>query len=125
VPVGQIVDAGAAGVSLDVGLVRTTVYDATAAALDAGRELWLGVVPAVATVPPPTDRQLVEAVQRFADVIGVDPVELDGRLVLTPSCGLAGASPEWSRHALQLARATASALSGTSVEPTVGDGDPS
>jgi hypothetical protein len=34
-------------------------------------------------------------------MLGLDP---GPRLVVTPSCGLAGASPQWARTALGLAR---------------------
>jgi methionine synthase II (cobalamin-independent) len=112
VPVAQVIDAGAAGISFDLGLVRDAVYDDIAAMLEGGGELWLGVVPAVDSVPVQTDRQLVETVQRRADEVGFDPAVLDDRLVVTPACGLAGASSQWARRALRLARSVSSALSG-------------
>ena len=34
---------------------------------------------------------------RWLDMLGLDPAEVADRLVLTPSCGLAGASPRWAR----------------------------
>jgi hypothetical protein len=36
-------------------------------------------------------------------------------LVVTPACGLAGASPQWARRALRLARSVSSALRGESA----------
>jgi methionine synthase II (cobalamin-independent) len=115
VPLAQVIDAGAAGVSFDLGLVRESVYDDIASMLEGGGELWLGVIPALDSVPVPTDRQLVETVQRRAEDVGFDPAALDDRLVVTPACGLAGASPQWARRALRLARSVSSALRGESA----------
>jgi hypothetical protein len=43
-------------------------------------------------------------------MVGLDPAEVRERLVITPACGLAGASPAWTRHALGLVRAVAGNL---------------
>jgi hypothetical protein len=75
-------------------------------------DLWPGAVP---TAEPPaslSERDLVEQVQRFFDALGVDAEEDSGRLVVTPTCGLADASPAWAREALRLSRAVAAALGG-------------
>lgn len=100
------------GVSLDAGLVTAGEYDDVAEWVEGDRRLWLGIVPAADPVAePPTDADVVRRVQRwwsalgYTDVAGLPPV------TLTPSCGLAGASPEWSRQALALVRAAAVALS--------------
>ena len=41
--------------------------------------------------------QVTESVLRWLDMLGLDLDELGDRLVLTPACGLAGASPAWAR----------------------------
>ena len=48
------------------------------------------------------------------DVLGLDVDAVSDLLVLTPSCGLAGASPAWAREATELCRSVASSLSTTS-----------
>jgi len=40
-------------------------------------------------------------------MVGLEPTD---RLVVTPSCGLAGASPAWARAALVLSRKAAANL---------------
>jgi hypothetical protein len=60
----------------------------------------------------PSDAVLTERVLRWLDMLGLDPALVGERLVITPSCGLAGASADWSRAALRLARTTAANLSG-------------
>ena len=45
-------------------------------------------------------------------MLGLDLEVVTERLVITPSCGLAGASPTWARRATELCREVASNLSG-------------
>ena len=42
-------------------------------------------------------------------MLGLDPDTASERLVITPTCGLAGASPGWARRATELCRAVARA----------------
>jgi methionine synthase II (cobalamin-independent) len=109
-PIALLRGAGARGISIDLAVLGAAAYDDLGAALDAGDRVLLGVVPA--TDPPrvPTDRQVVERVLRLLDMLGFDPEEVAGRLVLTPACGLAGATPSYAREALALVRASASRL---------------
>jgi len=62
-------------------------------------------------VTAPTDGEVTEAVLRWSDMLGLDVAELGDRLVLTPSCGLAGASPAWAKQSLGLLREAAGHLS--------------
>jgi methionine synthase II (cobalamin-independent) len=55
-------------------------------------------------------RSVVDRVLRFLDMLGLDPDEVGDQLVLTPACGLAGASASYAREALALLRAGASLL---------------
>jgi hypothetical protein len=43
-------------------------------------------------------------------MLGLDPDQLGDRLVLTPACGLAGATPDWARTALELVHKAAGNL---------------
>jgi hypothetical protein len=49
-------------------------------------------------------------VLRWIEMLGLDPDQVGDRLVLTPTCGLAGASPTWTRTALELVRKAAANL---------------
>jgi hypothetical protein len=53
----------------------------------------------------------VERVLRWLDVVGLDPAEHLDRLVVSPTCGLAGADGAWARSAVDLARSVAVGLS--------------
>ena len=67
-----------------------------------GRRVALGILPTTRPADVPTDTVLTERVLRWLDMLGLDPDEVTGRLVVTPACGLAGASYDWARQALQL-----------------------
>jgi methionine synthase II (cobalamin-independent) len=112
VPIGLLRGAGARGVSVDLDVLEAAAYDELGAALDAGDRIFLGLVPTVEPARRSTDQQVVDRVLRLLDMLGFDPEEVVGQLVLTPSCGLAGASPGYAREALALNRASASRLNG-------------
>ena len=109
VPVGLLTGAGAAGVSVDLTLLALGAYDAVADLLEAGAPVHVGVVP---TLRPdgPAPRGQAERVLRFLDMLGLDPDGVGSSLVVTPTCGLAGADAGWAREALALARRTAADL---------------
>lgn len=110
VPVRLLLGAGAAGVSVDLAVLAAEVYDDLGAALDEGDRLFLGVVPATDPGHSQEERSVVDRVLRFLDMLGLDPDEVGDQLVLTPACGLAGASASYAREALALLRAGASLL---------------
>jgi methionine synthase II (cobalamin-independent) len=108
--------AGARGLSADLAVRGADDLDALAEALDAGERVALGVVPAVEPAAPPTEKSLTESVLRTLDVLGLDPEGVSALLVLTPSCGLAGASPAWARRATDLCRTVAQELTSTTAD---------
>ncbi|MDQ3481212.1 MAG: methionine synthase, partial [Actinomycetota bacterium] len=61
-------------------------------------------VPSVEPGQRPTDQAPTDQVLRLLDMLGFDPSTAGANLVVTPSCGLAGASASWSRQALALSR---------------------
>jgi methionine synthase II (cobalamin-independent) len=111
VPIALLRGAGARAVSVDLAVLEAAGYDELGAAIDAGERVFLGVVPATAPARAQTDTQVVEKVLRLLDMLGFDPEEVVGQLVLTPGCGLAGATPAYAREALTLVWVSASRLS--------------
>ncbi len=113
VPVRLVVDAGAAGVSIDVERLGQPSYDAIGETLSAGGELWLGVLPTAADPErPPSEQELVTRVLRLVDQLGFDLGQVADQLVITPTCGLARASPTSARGALAACRTVAAAVAG-------------
>ncbi len=103
-PVAGLVRGGVSGLSLDLTVLAREVDDELGEAVDGGVALLAGVVPAV----PGAGRRLsdaagtVEPVRRVWRRLGL-PAESLRRVVITPTCGLAGASPDHARAALRLA----------------------
>ena len=109
VPIALLRRAGAGGVSVDLSVLAASAYEELATALDDGARVLLGVVPSTGSVTPTTKGPL-ERVLRLLDMLGFDPDEVSGKLVLTPACGLAGASAAYARGALDAVRAAAAEL---------------
>lgn len=89
--------AGAAGLSFDLGLVQD--LDAVGEAVDAGVHLLAGVVAGTDTTLPPV-KATASRVQGWWRELGFAAEQLPGAVTLTPSCGLAGASPTYARAAM-------------------------
>ncbi|MFC1441107.1 methionine synthase [Streptacidiphilus sp. N1-10] len=91
--------AGAAAVSLDMALLTERDDDGIGEAVEGGTLLFAGVVPSVEPgLSDPADS--VSGVRTLWRRLGLDPALLAQRVVVTPSCGLAGASPAYARRAL-------------------------
>lgn len=112
VPVALLAGAGFTAVSFDVGLAEPD--DSWSEAFEAGTDLWPGVVPS--TDAKVTDAELGRRVEGFFSRLGFDEDAYASRTVVTPTCGLAGASPAWARRALSLAQGAAGAASHSGEE---------
>jgi methionine synthase II (cobalamin-independent) len=99
--------AGADGVSFDLGLVQD--LDAIGEAVDAGVRLLVGVVPGTDTTLP-APRTTASRVQAWWRELGFPVERLPDAVTLTPSCGLAGASPSYARAAMAHVREAAKYL---------------
>jgi Cobalamin-independent synthase, Catalytic domain len=102
-PVDLCVRAGAAGLSIDFGLVDAFAEKHLGEAIESGTRLLAGVVPSTdADLSAPTDT--VDQVRRWWRRLGFPPDTLAESVILTPTCGLAGASPAYARAALEHCR---------------------
>ena len=110
-PLDLLRGAGAEGLSVDLAQLSARDLDELAGALEAGQRVALGVVPATDPLEGvPNEGQVTEGVLRWAEMLGLDLDRVGDRLVLTPACGLAGASLAWARTALDLVRKAAANL---------------
>ncbi|MEV6790596.1 methionine synthase [Streptomyces sp. NPDC051320] len=99
VPFALLRRAGAAGVSFDFGLLTERDEEGIGEAVEGGTQLFAGVVPGTDTaLSDPAGS--VMGVRTLWRRLGLKPETLAESLVLTPSCGLAGASPAYARAAL-------------------------
>jgi hypothetical protein len=109
VPYGLLRRAGATAISLDAGLVPKRDDDAIGEAIEAGVGLFLGVVPGVDRELPDL-KATAEPVRELWRRLGFSPERLAEQVLLTPACGLAGASPGYVRTALARCREAARML---------------
>ncbi|MEU7599525.1 methionine synthase [Streptomyces sp. NPDC040724] len=110
VPFGLLRRAGATGVSFDFSLLTEREDDAIGEAVEGGVKLFAGVVPG--TDGPLSDPAgSVMGVRKLWRRLGLAPGTLAESVVVTPSCGLAGASPAYARavqaHCVRAARSLA------------------
>jgi len=108
VPIGLLRDAGADGLALDAAELDSTRLDALGEAIDAGVAILLGVVPS--RDAEVSVAGVAERVERVWNALGFDRAQLSTAIVLTPSCGLAGATPAYARQALGVLREVSSRL---------------
>jgi hypothetical protein len=115
-PVDLVFAAGADGVALPLAGLVPADWEQLAAAVEAGRQVWAGVVPtADPTVSPPQVSRLVEAVMRPWRGLGLPARQL-AALRLTPATGLAGYAPSSARTVLSRLTDTARALNDVMAE---------
>ncbi|MEU8422062.1 methionine synthase [Micromonospora sp. NPDC048835] len=104
VPLELIRSTGAVAVALDLDLV--TKLDPLGEAIDAGLGVLAGAAP---TRPPsaggaPTSAQIADRVRQVWDRLGFSRRQLAEQVVVTPACGLAGATPQYARAVLAACR---------------------
>ena len=83
-------------ITVDVGSLQAADLDAIGEFVESGRVVMLGAVPSSAPARRPAVEEVATSVVSLTDRIG-----------FVPSCGLAGATPEWARSAIVLARRVA------------------
>ncbi|GBE66333.1 hypothetical protein MFM001_27950 [Mycobacterium sp. MFM001] len=97
-------------VSVDVTTLQAADLDGVAEFVDSGRTVVLGAVAATAPPRRPSAEEVAKAAVAVVDRLGFSRAALRDRIGITPACGLAGATPEWARTAIELARKAADAF---------------
>jgi hypothetical protein len=99
VPFALLRRAGAAAVSFDAALLTERDDEVIGESVEGGMKLFAGVVPG--TDGPLSDPAgSVGGVRTLWRRLGLHPGLLAKSVVITPACGLAGASPHYARQAL-------------------------
>ncbi|GGS52452.1 methionine synthase [Actinokineospora fastidiosa] len=113
-PISLLRSAGADAIAFDATLAMdAAALDEIGEAWEDGTVLFLGVIPGVEPAQAPTLRAAADPALRLVDRLGFPRTILAERAVPTPSCGLAGATPDWARRAMTLVRDVGKAF----VEP--------
>jgi methionine synthase II (cobalamin-independent) len=105
VPFGIIMTARPDAIAFDLSLLRREDGDRVAEAVEAGRGILAGAVPAAGDRSEPADT--ARRVLRFWHRLGMAPQRCAEQVVITPSCGLAGASPRQAKDVLAHCREAA------------------
>lgn len=110
-PLRLLADLDAAAISVDATRPAVSGRTAVPAALDRLGEIWdagtpllLGLVPATGLGDRVTATDLARRAFDLADRLGFARARLAGLAVPTPTCGLAGATPDGARRAMALCR---------------------
>ncbi len=109
-PWKMLQDSRFSAVSVDASTLAAADLDGVAAFVESGRAVMLGVVPGSAPQRRPSVGEAAGALVAVTDRLGFGRSALRDRIGVTPACGLAGATPEWARTAIELARKTAEAF---------------
>ncbi len=104
-PVDLLCGAGVDFVGVDLTFAQDSALDdALGSALDSGIALLAGCVPAT-DVDRLTEAQASAPLRDLLHRVGLDDHRWLDLVSVTPTCGLAGASPQWARSALAACRA--------------------
>ncbi|MCD0448285.1 methionine synthase [Actinocorallia sp. API 0066] len=112
VPFGVLLGAGARALSFEIAAVPPRDDDVLGEAIESGIGFLFGVVPGVdARLPEPA--RSVQPVRDLWRRLGFPPGDITRQVVVTPACGMAGASSRYVRQALAHCRKAAVSLADT------------
>lgn len=97
-------------VSFDLSTLTADELDGVGEYVESGRTAMLGVVPVAAPQRRPSAEQVAQSVVGVTDRLGFPRAVLPDRIGVTPSCGLAGATAQWARAAVELIQNAADAI---------------
>jgi methionine synthase II (cobalamin-independent) len=97
-PLQIVRDARAAAVALDLTLLKD--LDPLGEAIEGGLGIFAGAVASTGTTPPDS-KKIAERVRTLWQRLGFPAARLPEQVVITPACGLAGATPGYARAVLK------------------------
>jgi len=96
--------------SVDVSTLSADDLDGIGEFVESDRAVWLGVIASTAPDSRPSAEEIATSVVAVTDRLGFSRAVLREQVGVTPACGLAGASPQWARTAVELAQKAADAI---------------
>ena len=97
-------------VSIDVATLTAADLDGVGEFVDSGRTVMLGVVPSTSPARPTSAEEIAKSAVAVNDRLGFPRSVLRERIGITPACGLAGATQEWARTAIELTQKAVDAI---------------
>jgi 5-methyltetrahydropteroyltriglutamate--homocysteine methyltransferase len=110
IPWNLLQDSSFKAISVDRSTLGAADLDGIGAFVESQRTVMLGVVAATAPHRPPSVEEVAATLVAVTDRLGFARSALRDRIGVTPACGLAGATPQWARTAIELARKVAEAF---------------
>lgn len=95
---------------IDAAALERNGLDGLGEFVDSARTVLLGAVPSTAPQRRLSAEQLAQEAAALTDRLGLPRRVLGEQIGLTPACGLAAATPEWARTAIELVQKCADAL---------------
>jgi methionine synthase II (cobalamin-independent) len=99
-----------AAVSVDAGTLTAADLDGIGEFVESGRAVMLGIVAVTAPARRPSPEEVAKSAASITDRLGFPRTVLRDRIGITPACGLAGASEEWARTAIELTQKVADGI---------------
>lgn len=106
-PWNMLLHSGIGALSVDTATLNTADLDGIAEFVEAGRTVMLGAVPSTDSERRLSVEEVATSAAALTDRLGFSRSVLRDRIGITPACGLAGATPQWARNAIRVARRTA------------------
>jgi methionine synthase II (cobalamin-independent) len=97
-------------VSVDASTLLAADLDGIGEFVESDRTVMLGVIASTAPGTRPSAEEVAKTAVAVTDRLGFARSVLRDRIGITPACGLAGATPEWARTAVELAQKAADAF---------------
>jgi methionine synthase II (cobalamin-independent) len=114
-PWKMLLRSSLAAVSVDVTTLTAADLDGIGEFVESGRVVMLGVIPVQAPTRRPVPEEVAKEAASITDRLGFPRAVLRDRIGITPACGLAGATDQWARNAVELAQKVAD---GITEDPT-------
>jgi methionine synthase II (cobalamin-independent) len=114
-PWKMLLRSSLAAVSVDVTTLTAADLDGVGEFVESGRVVMLGVIPVQAPTRRPVPEEVAKEAASITDRLGFARSVLRDRIGITPACGLAGATDQWARNAVELAQKVAD---GITEDPT-------
>jgi methionine synthase II (cobalamin-independent) len=94
-------------ISVDVSTLAAADLDGIGELVESGGTVVLGIVSSTAPGTRPSFEEVAKAAVAVTDRLGFPRSVLRDQIGISPACGLAGATPEWARTAVELAQKAA------------------
>ena len=119
VPFRLLTTSGSGFLSIDITLLDAAGDEGIGQAWEAGIGILAGTIPSTGTGRL-GDTRASAPLRDLMNRLGLSDEQALARLAVTPTCGLAGASPDWSRTALAACRAVGRVLRNEEEQPPDG-----